>query len=250
MIIDLERKRSRFSWKRPDLVPTLEERPNKKHDFSRAIWEFIFYGPDFSTDKRHNGAENSTTSENLGEILKTMKELQRQNASLQNKMMEIQNEFTLERNRRSREYIESSQDKHHACTQFRGYSESIEGGHPIEDSAENKRRVWGGGRPGSKHTAGNQTPDVLDLDDIVMTAEQDVFDDMKREETENDPELKELKQLHSRIDAEDYEDGNAEDYEDGNDEKTEADVDEETVGLMRQPTIATLCDDDGKPVRV
>ncbi len=106
MIIDLERKRSKFFWWRGQKpVLTLEERPNKKHDFSRTIWEFIFYGPDFSSEQTNSSAINSTTNENLSAILDTMKELQRQNAILHNKVMEIQNEFTLERNRRSRKIL-------------------------------------------------------------------------------------------------------------------------------------------------
>ena len=248
MIIDLERKRSRFSWKRPGLVPTLEERPNKKHDFSRTIWEFVFYGPDFSTDHKDNSTDDSSTNENLSSMVKMMKELQQQNAILQNKMIEIQNEFTLERNRRSREYIRSSQDKQHAWTQFRGYSESIEGSIPEEASAENKRKVWGAPCRNNR-SAGLQTSDVLDLDDIVMSAERDVLDDEKREEKENDPELKELKRLHSKMDGEEYEDGNIGNQEE-NVKKPMAIVDEETVALNDQVNHATPPDEDVDPIRV
>ena len=242
MIVDLERKRSRFCWKRQGLVPTLEERPNKKHNFSRTIWEFLSYDPDFSTDHRDNSTDDSTTNENLNSIVKMMKELQQQHAILQNKIMEIQNEFTLERKRRSREYIKSSQDKQHAWTQFRGYSESIEGSIPEEASAENKRKVWGATRRNNR-SAGFQTPDVLDLDDIVMSAEWDILDDEKREEKENDPELKELKRLHSKMDGEEFEDGNIGNREE-NAEKPMAIVDEETVPLNDQANHAKTPDDD------
>ena len=240
MIIDLERIRSRFSCKRPGLVPTLEECPNKKHNFIRTIWEFVSYDPDFSTDHRDNSTDDSTTNE----ILKMM---QQQNVILQNKMLEIQNELT-SRNWRSREYIRSSQDKQHAWTQFRGYSESIEGSIPEEASSENKRKVWGATRRNNR-SAGFQTPDVLDLDDIVMSAERDVFDDEKREEKENDPELKELKRLHSKMDGEEFEDGNIGNREE-NVEKPMAIVDEETVPLNDQASHAKTPDDDTNATRV
>ncbi len=207
MIIDFERKRS-FIWRRRKPVPTLEECPNKKHDFSRTIWEFIFYGPDFSSEQINSSTINSTTNENLRAILDTMKELQRQNALLHNKLrMEIQNEFTLERNRRSRESIKLSQDKHHAYTKFRGDTESIEGSVPVEGSTGNKRKVLGGLRK-DKRCTGIQPSGVLDINDIVASAERDVFDDKEREKRENDPELRELKRLHSQMKADEYEDRN------------------------------------------
>ena len=207
MIIDLERKRSRFCWRRRKPVPTLEESPDKNHDFSQTIWEFIFYGPDFSSEQTNSSTINSTTNENLSAILDTMKELQRQNAILHNKVMEIQNEFTLERNRRSRESIKLSQDKHHACTQFLGDSESIEGSVAVEGSAGNKRKVLGGLRK-DKRCTGIQPSGVLDINDIVASAERDVFDDKEREKREYDPELRELKKLHSQMEADEYEDRN------------------------------------------
>ncbi len=206
-------------------MPTLlVERPNKKHDFSRTIWEFIFYGPDFSSEQTNSSTINSTTNENLSAILETMKELQRQNAILHNKVrMEIQNEFTLERNRRSGESIKLSQDKHHACTQFRGDSESIEGSVPVEGSSGNKRKVLGGLRK-DKRSTGIKTSGVLDINDIVASAERDVFDDKEREKRENDPELRELKKLHSQMKADKYEDGNLT----SSGEKTVVDVGSET----------------------
>ena len=213
MIIDMERKRSRFYWRRSRLVPSLEERPNKTHDFSRTIWEFIFYGPDFSSENSGNKTSNGATGENMATLLNMMKELQRQNAVLQNKVMEIQNEFTLERNRRSREVIRSSQDKQHASTQFRGYSESIEGSIPEEPNAEWKRKVWGGGHR-DKLSTGIQTSGVVDLSDIILSAEKDVFDDTEREKRENDPELKELKELYNTEEDYDNFDGNLECCED------------------------------------
>ena len=203
MIIDLERKRSRFVWKRRKLVPTLEERPNKRHDFSRAIWEFIFYGPD-AAEQSENRTKTASKDDKMDAILDMMKELQRQNAILQSKVTEIQSEFTVERNRRSREMIQNSQDKQHASTQFRGYSESMEQSAPEEKTAENKRKVWGGKRSPNP-TTGIQTLGVLELDDIAVSAEQDVLDDKERERRENDPELKELKELHSKMEADEYE---------------------------------------------
>jgi hypothetical protein len=243
MIIDLERKRSRFSWRpKPRLVPTLEERPNKTHDFSRTIWEFIFYGPDFSSDNNARSTANSTTSENLGAVLDVMKELQRQNTILQNKVMEIQNEFTLERNRRSREFIKLSQDKQNACTQFRGYSESIEGSVPPEEAgAENKRKIWGGLRRNNELDTGVQTSGILDHNDI----EQDVFDDKEREEKENDRELEELKRLHGHIEAdecEEYEDGIVRNGEEEI-EKTEVGIGDETEALSDEGRHSRLLDD-------
>ena len=229
MIIDLERKRSRLCCKRTGIVKELKEHPNKKHDFSRTIWEFVSYGPDFSTD---NSTVDSTANENLTPIVKMMKELQ-------NKMIEIQDEFTSERKQKSRESIKSSQDKHQ---QFRDHSESIEGSIPEKASAENKRKVWEAPRRNNR-SAGIQTPDVLDLDDIVMSAEQDAIDDKKREEKENDPELKELKWLHSKMDGEEYEDGNIGNREE-NVEKPTAIVDEETVPLNDQASHVTTPDDD------
>ena len=204
MIIDLERKRSRFVWKRRKLVPTLEERPNKRHDFSRAIWEFIFYGPDFAAEQSENRTKTASKDDRMEAILDMMKELQRQNAILQNKVTEIQSEFTVERNRRSREMIQYSQDKQHASTQFPGYSESTEQSAPEEKTAENKRKVWGGKRS-SNSTTGIQTLGVLELNDIAVSAEQDVLDDKEREKRENDPELKELKELHSMMEDDEYE---------------------------------------------
>ena len=245
MIIDLERKRSRFIWRRRKPVPTLEERPNKKHDFSRTIWEFIFYGPDFSSEQTNSSTINSTTNENLSAILDTMKELQRQNAILHNKVMEIQNEFTLERNRRSRENIKLSQDKHHACTQFRGYSESIEGSVPVETSAGNKRKVWGGLRK-DKLSIGIQPSGVLDINDIVVSAERDVFDDKEREEKENDPELRELKKLHSQMEPDEYEDGNLT----SSGEKTEVDAGSETSAPSDEERNSRLLDDDNNIIVV
>ena len=223
MIIDLERKRPRFIRRRQKPVPTLEESPDKKHDFSQTIWEFIFYGPDFSSEQTNSSTINSTTNENLSAILDTMKELQRQNAILHNKVMEIQNDFTLERNHRSRENTKLSQDKHQACTQFRGYSESIEGSVPVEGSTGNKRKVWGGLRK-DKRCTGIQTSGVLDINDIVASAERDVFDDKEREKKENDLELRELKRLHSQMKADQYEDGNLT----SSGEKTVVDVGSET----------------------
>lgn len=204
MIIDLERKRSRFIWKRRKLVPTLEERPNKRHDFSRAIWEFIFYGPDFAAEQSEDRTKNASKDDKMEAILDMMKELQRQNAILQSKVTEIQSEFTVERNRRSREMIRYSQDKQHASTQFRGYSESIEQSAPEEKSAENKRKVWGGKRSPNPSTE-MQTLGVVELDDIAVSAEQDVLDDKEREKRENDPELQELKELHSKMEDDEYE---------------------------------------------
>ena len=207
MIIDLERKRSRFIWKRRKLVPTLEERPNKRHDFSRAVWEFIFYGPDFAEQESEDRTKNASKDDKMVAILDMMKELQRQNAMLQSKVTEIQSEFTLERNRRSREMIQYSQDRQHASTQFRGYSDSIEHSTAEEESAKSKRKVWGGKRSPNP-SIGNQTLGIVDLDDIVVSAEQDVLDDKEREKRENDPELQELKDLHKVEDDEyDSEDG-------------------------------------------
>ncbi len=209
MIIDLERKRSRFCCRRRKPVPTLEERPNKKKDFFRKIWEFIFFEPDYETN---SNTINSTTNENLSAILDTMKELQRQNAILHNKVrMEIQNEFSLERNRRSGESIKLSQDKHHALTQFRSV--------PVEGSTGNKRNVLGRLRK-DKRSTGIQPSGVLDISDIVVSAERDVFDDKEREKKENDPELRELKRLHSQMKADEYEDRNLT----SSGEKTEVDV--------------------------
>ena len=184
-------------------MPTLEERPNKTHDFSRAIWEFIFYGPDFATDDATASKEHGDRNENFAAILDVMRDLQRQNAILQNKMLEIQNEFTLERNRRSREMIRVSQDKQHAGTQFRGYSESIEESAPEEaTSAEDKRRVWSGVGLGQR-SATTQSP-VIELRDIMLSAEKDVIEDAERERKENDPELKELKELHDKVEVDEY----------------------------------------------
>ncbi len=237
MIIDLERKRSEFFWWRGQKpVPTLKERPNKKHDFSRTIWEFIFYGPDFSLEQTNSSAINSTTNENLSAILDTMKDLQRQNAILHNKVMEI----TLERNRRSRENIKLSQDKHHACTPFfAGYSESIEGSVPVEASAGNKRKVCGGLRK-DKLSTGIQPSGVLDINDIVLSAERDVFDDKERKKKENDPELRELKKLHGQMKADEYEDGNLTNGR----EKTEVDVGSETPAPSDEGRNSRLLDDD------
>ena len=173
MIIDLERKRSRFCWGRQKPVPTKVERPNrKKYDFSRTIWEFIFYGPDFSSEQTNSRTINSTTNENLSAILDTMKELHRQNAILHNKVMEIQN-----------------------------------GSVAVEGSAGNKRKVWGGVRK-DKRSTGIKTSSVLDINDIVASAERDVFDDKEREKKENDPVLRKLKRLHSQMKADEYEDRN------------------------------------------
>ncbi|XP_046848712.1 uncharacterized protein LOC124442244 [Xenia sp. Carnegie-2017] len=80
--------------------------------------------------------------QDMSTLIQMVKELQRQNAVLQNKMLEIQNEFTMERNRRSIEYVRMSQDKQNATTQFRGYSESIETFNPEETRAESKRKAW------------------------------------------------------------------------------------------------------------
>ncbi|XP_028413558.1 transient receptor potential cation channel subfamily A member 1-like [Dendronephthya gigantea] len=202
MIIDLERKRLSFMWKRPTPVADLEERPNKKHDFSRTIWEFVFYGPDFSTEQSNDTPRGGTNAENLEMIVDMMKDLQRQTAILQNKVMEIQNEFTVAKNRRSLEIIRLSQDRQHVSTQFRGFSESIEGSVPWEQSAETKRKVWVGvHREKDTHSMSTQSPSVLDPSDIIMSAEQDVFDDEERERKEHDPELKELKELHNQLEV-------------------------------------------------
>ena len=75
---------------------------------------------------------------------------------------------------------------------------------PEEKTAENKRKAWGGKRSPNP-TTGTQTLDVLELDDIAVSAEQDVLDDKEREKRENDPELKELKELYSKMEADEYE---------------------------------------------
>ena len=225
MIIDMERKRSRFYyWRRSRRVPSLEERPNKTHDFSRTIWEFIFYGPDFSSENSGNKTSNGATSENMATLLDMMKELQRQNAVLQNKVMEIPNESTLERNRRSREVIRSSQDKQHASTQFRGYSVSIEGSFSEKPNVELRRKVLGGLQR-DRLSTGIRNSGVVDLGDIVLSAEKDVFDDKEREKRENDPELKELKELYNtEVNYDDF-DGNTE-YRKSMFEKADVGIDE------------------------
>ena len=174
MIIDMERKSSLFCW-RSRHVPSLQERPRKTQDYFRSIWEFIFYGPDFSSENSGNRT-NDATSENTAKVLDMMKELQRQITVVQNKVMEIQNEFTLERNRRSEEVIRSSKDK-----QFRGHSESIKGSFPEEHTAKWKRKVWKERHRDRLRTVNGTSGDV-DLDDIILSAEKDVFDDKEREE--------------------------------------------------------------------
>lgn len=177
----------------------MEERPNEEQGLSRTVWEFICYGPDFTTEQ-DDADQAGNTRENLTTIISMMKELQQQNAILQNKMLEIQNEFTLERNRRSREMIRYNSDKQHASTQFHGYSESIDLDEP---AAETKRKVWGGRRRKNIRNFGTQSPCVEDFSDI-KSAEQDVFDDREREINENDPELKELKELHDKVEEDEY----------------------------------------------
>ena len=121
MIIDIERKRSLFPWiSRKTFIPCLQERPNKTYTFNRSVWDFIFYGPDFSTNVVDESREEMGKKQDMSALIEMVKELQRQNAVLQNKMLEIQNEFTMERNRRSIEYVRMSQDKQNAATQFRG----------------------------------------------------------------------------------------------------------------------------------
>lgn len=241
MIIDLERKRSSFVWERPTSVSDLEERPNKKHDFSRTVWEFVFYGPDFSTQQVNDTPRGGTNAENLEMIVDMMKDLQRQTAILQNKVMEIQNEFTLEKNRRSREFIKLSQDKQHACTQFRGVSESIEGSVPLDQTAECKRKVWGGVHmEREKHSMGTQSPGFLDPNDIVLS-EQDVFDDQERERKEHDPELKELKKLHSQLEVDEEDIGGLW----GNDEEEGEKTERRNGGALEEASEKTLEDDGG-----
>ena len=225
MIIDMERKRSRFYyWGRSRHVPSLEERPNKTHDISRKIWEFIFYGPDFSSENSGNKKSDGTTSEDMTKLLDMMKELQ--NAVLQNKVMEIQNEFTLKRNRRSGEVIRSSQDTQHASTQFRGYSESTEGNFSEKPNVELRRKVLGGLQR-DRLSTGIRNSGVVDLGDIVLSAEKDVFDDKEREKRENDPELKELKELYNtEVNYDDF-DGNREYRKSVFEPKADVGIDEE-----------------------
>ena len=128
MIIDMERKWSLFPWRsRKTLIPCFHERPNKTSNFTRAVWDFMFYGPDVFTDVLDENREEMGKKQDMSALFEMVKELQKQNAVLQkqnavlqNKMLEIQNEFTMERNRRSMEYVRMSQDKRNATTEFRG----------------------------------------------------------------------------------------------------------------------------------
>ena len=232
MIIDMERKSSRFYWKSSRLASFLVERPNKTHDFSRTIWEYIFYGPDFSSEKSGNRTNSGVMSENMGTLLDTMKELQRQ-------ITVLQNEFTSERNRRCREVNRSNQDKQHTSREFRGYSESIEGSFQGKPNVEWKRKAWGGGHRGRLST-GIKTSGAVDLGDIILSAKKDVFDDKEGENRENDSELKKLKELYdSELDYDDF---------DGNKEYRQAVYEKADVGIGKENEVFN--DDEISPTPV
>ncbi|XP_046848704.1 transient receptor potential cation channel subfamily A member 1 homolog isoform X2 [Xenia sp. Carnegie-2017] len=205
MIIDIERKRSSFPWRsRKTLIPCLQERPNKTYNFTRAVWDFVFYGPDFSTNVVDESREEMGKKQDMSTLIQMVKELQRQNAVLQNKMLEIQNEFTMERNRRSIEYVRMSQDKQNATTQFRGYSESIETFNPEETRTVPKRKPWERVQNDHKKFSVPNSSDYGVGDDLKYS--EGDFDE-EREARENDPELNELKRQHSQMDTYEDKDG-------------------------------------------
>ncbi|XP_046848108.1 transient receptor potential cation channel subfamily A member 1-like [Xenia sp. Carnegie-2017] len=179
MIIDIERKRSSFPWRnKKTLIPCLQERPNKTYNFTRPVWDFIFYGPDFSTNVVDESRDMST-------LIEMVKELQ-------NKMLEIQNEFTM------------GQDKQNAMALFRGYSERIETFNPEETRAESKLKAWG--RVQNDHEKFSvPSSSYYGFGDDLKYSEGD-FDE-EREARENDPELNELKRQHSQMDTYEDKDG-------------------------------------------
>ncbi|XP_046848106.1 transient receptor potential cation channel subfamily A member 1-like [Xenia sp. Carnegie-2017] len=77
MIIDMERKWSLFPWRsRKTLIPCFQERPNKTSNFTRAVWDFMFYGPDVFTDVLDENREEMGKKQDMSALFEMVKELQ------------------------------------------------------------------------------------------------------------------------------------------------------------------------------
>ena len=197
------------------------------------MWEYLFYGPDFTSDEHTTTNDVPTSSERLDRkftaMMDMMREVKEQITGLQQEMVEIRNAGSVHGSRAHSptEGQISAKDRRNKWTQFRGESVSFEGYDESGASAHahGKRNAWTQSRSESldRSAAANKTQGSepgntfreseprnksrgSEPDDKVFTEEQDVRDEHDREEKECDPELIELKELHKKT-PEEEEDG-------------------------------------------
>lgn len=198
MIIEMERKRYLWPWssRTKSLVPTLEERPNKKAKFPMIIWEYLCYDPDFTS------VEDATTTTAAHDVRATNKRLEREFATMMDMMTEVKDQITglkkgmketQEENSRLENPVHSLQGKRDVWPQARMRSKSY---FPDEIKAriERKRRVW------IQSSNFNQAQSVFP-GESVDELEEGVFsrDEWSRKKKETDPDLVELKELHKKV---------------------------------------------------
>ena len=203
------------------------------------MWEYLFYGPDFTSDERTTTHDVPTTSERLERkftaMMDMMREVKEQMTGLQEEMVEIRNARSVQGSRAHSPTAGqiSAEHRRNKWTQFRGESVSFEGNGFVESGASThahgKRNAWTQSRNESldSSVAANKTrgseagnkcresePRYKSRGSEICTEEQDVRDEEDREEKECDPELIELKELHKKTPEEEEEEG-GESEEDG-----------------------------------
>lgn len=214
ILIDLERKRYAMLWcSRSRMVPALEELPNKRVHISRQMWEYLCYGPDFTSDedknrKRDKAKTNENVEERLDTIVDIMKEMHEQIVAIQQKLNEKESDkkkaHQLTRTRRN-DWIESGGRMVSSEESSIPYQAKV----AISVLAGTSRKLDQGGENDSLR---------MDSGEDFFPKEQDVEDDENREKKENDPEFIELRELHTKTPTEDYtffDDGDDDDDQEG-----------------------------------
>ena len=177
-------------------MPPVEEYPNKPVDFRSTMWEFLFYGPDFTSDGEtmepcDKPSANHHMEQNLVDMIK---EMQEQISTISQKMNGMQKGVTMQEDHAhcSRETL-----RRHAGTQFHGYSESFDDmsdAHSAEchreRSAQRQCLNENGTKKGTR---------VFYSSDDVFSEDQDMKDENEREKEEIYPKSIQLKELHNKM---------------------------------------------------
>ena len=187
IIIDLERKLHAILWcSRSRSVATLEELPNERVHICRQMWEYLCYGPDFTSNEdsdaqRDQAKTNESVEEKLDMIVDVMKEMHEQMAAIQQKLSKKESD----RNKVNAGRLISSEESPIL------FQEKV----ARSDLAGTSRKLDQGGQ--------NSSPRTDSGEDFFTRKEQDVEDDENREKKENDPDFIELKELHKKRPTED-----------------------------------------------
>ena len=209
MIIDLERKRSLFPWwSRSTVILTLEEQPNQMVNFSSTMWEYLFYGPEFTseediTDPRDKRTANENVDQRLVVIVDMMKDMQQQMKAMKQKMDE-KREGTMLRENHANEITDkdnSAKEKGNALTQFNVERKSSERNLSYSNKGSRRRRRYAFSLPRESFKQSVSQYSIASVEGAgkdVLTEQEDVQDEKDREENESDPVLLELKELHKK----------------------------------------------------